>query len=134
MTNRSAGGQAAYLSTREPTAGSAAATCLAAPPRTAPYAFKIVGRWENFADASVTDSRASETSSPRPRPGLPAAGRPRRTAQHAVQVRQIGDADRDRFALVVAGFGAESGVGEERTSADLDEMAAMSNGGDGHLS
>ena len=52
---------------------------------------------------SVTDSRASETSSPRPRPGLPAAGRPRRTAQHAVQVRQIGDADRDRFALVVAG-------------------------------
>jgi predicted RNA-binding Zn ribbon-like protein len=46
--------------------------------------------------------------------------------EHAVQVRQVGDADRDRFALVVGGFGAEPGVGQERTSADLDEMAAIS--------
>ena len=58
-------GQAAYFCTREPTLGSAAMTCLAAPPRTARYAFKIVGRSECSACASVTESRASDTSSPR---------------------------------------------------------------------
>ena len=56
-------GQAAYFCTMEPRFGSAAATCLAAPPRTARYAFRIVGRSENSARASVTESRASDTSS-----------------------------------------------------------------------
>ena len=58
-------GQAAYSCTRAPTFGSAATTCLAAPPRTAPYAFKIVGRFDIAARASLTASRASDTSSPR---------------------------------------------------------------------
>ena len=58
-------GQAAYFCTRKPTLGSAATTCLAALPRTARYAFKIVGRSEVSARASVTESRASDTSSPR---------------------------------------------------------------------
>jgi ABC-2 type transport system permease protein len=56
--------QAAYLCTRAPTSGSAAVTCLAALPRTAPYAFVIVGRLEAAPRSSVTESRASETSSP----------------------------------------------------------------------
>ena len=62
-TCRSDSGQTAYFCTREPRFGSAATTCLAAPPRTARYAFKIVGRSETSARASVTESRASDTSS-----------------------------------------------------------------------
>jgi hypothetical protein len=62
---RVTGGQGAYFSTRAPTFGSADSTCLAAPPRTAPYALMTVGRPEAAARASVTDSRACDTSPPR---------------------------------------------------------------------
>ena len=58
-------GQGAYFCTRAPTCGSAAVTCLPALPRTLPYALTIVGRSEAAARASVTESRASDTSSPR---------------------------------------------------------------------
>jgi hypothetical protein len=58
-------GQGAYFSTISPTRGSAASTCLAALPRTALYALRITGRSESAARASVTESRACETSSPR---------------------------------------------------------------------
>jgi MFS family permease len=57
--------QAAYLITRSPTRGSAASMCLAALPRTLPYALTIVGRPEDPALASVTESRACATSPPR---------------------------------------------------------------------
>ena len=60
-----ASGQDAYFITRLPTAGSAATTCLVAPPRTLLYALMIVGRLDLAARASVTDSSASATSSPR---------------------------------------------------------------------
>jgi len=62
---RATDGQAAYFSTRSPTRGSAASTCLTALPRTAPYALITVGRPEAAARASVTESRACDTSSPR---------------------------------------------------------------------
>ena len=62
---RATGGQGVYFSTMSPTRGSAASMCLMALPRTLPYALMTVGRPEAAARASVTDSRASDTSSPR---------------------------------------------------------------------
>jgi hypothetical protein len=55
--------QVPYFCTRAPTCGSAAAMCLAAPPRTARYALRMVGRSEDYACLSVTESSASDTSS-----------------------------------------------------------------------
>lgn len=63
--SRAGGGQATYFCTIAPTCGSAATTCLAAWPRTVRYALMMVGRSEAAARASVTESRASDTSSPR---------------------------------------------------------------------
>ena len=60
-----ADGQDAYFSTRSPTCGSAASTFLTALPRTVRYALMTVGRLDAAARASVTESRASDTSPPR---------------------------------------------------------------------
>jgi hypothetical protein len=59
---RTTDGQGAYFSTRAPTCGRAASTCLAALLRTAPYALMTVGRPEAAARASVTESRARATA------------------------------------------------------------------------
>ena len=50
--------------------------------------------------------------------------------QDAVKPGQVGDAKGDRFALVVAGPGAEPGIGQEGSPADLDQMAAVRDAGD----
>jgi hypothetical protein len=59
------GGQDAYFITRSPRRGSAASICLRALPRTVLYALTIAGRLELPRIVSVTESSASETSSPR---------------------------------------------------------------------
>lgn len=57
--------QAMYFWTRAPRFGNAASMFLAAPPRTALYALTTAARSESRLIRSVTDSRASATSSPR---------------------------------------------------------------------
>src|SRR5262249_18793719 len=55
----------AYFCTMAPRFGRAASMCLAAPLRTALYALMTAGRRERFRMSSVTESKASDTSSDR---------------------------------------------------------------------